>query len=366
MRHHMNIDRRTFVASAIGALAAGGCRTAARALQTPEYGFKWISLIHFGMKMWGDIPGKPSRNGIMTKWLTDAEYAALTAPEQLDLNRMHFEAPFWEELSAKLRRSGCNTIMLDVGEGMAYPSHPELAVEGSWSQERLKAEVDRLRGMGFEVIPKLNFSTTHDAWLGPYERMVSTRKYYEVCADVIRDIMETFAPVKHFHIGFDEEEVVGYQKSSSLVMYRQGDLWWHDINWFVRELEKYGARAWIWSDYIRRHPMDEFCRRMPKTVVQNPWTYLARKGKMDGDPLIRIYGKLTDAGYDVAPCGSNCYGVTENFPEMAEYCRENLPSERFKGMIMAPWIKTNEPYRRLHWQAADIMAEAIRRTGIKG
>ena len=105
---------------------------------------------------------------------------------------------------------------------------------------------------------------------------------------------------------------------------------------------------------------------MPKTVVQNPWTYVARKDKMDKDPLIQIYKKLTDAGYDVAPCGSNCYGVTENFPEMAEYCKEKLPSQHFKGMIMAPWLKTIEPYRRLHWQAADIIAETIRRTGIKG
>ena len=215
----MSINRRAFLGSALGALAAGGCRTAVNVERAPEYDFKWISLIHFGMKMWGDIPNKPSRNGIMTKWLTDEEYAAITAPERLNLNRMHFEAPFWNELSVKLRQSGCNVIMLDVGEGMIYPSHPELAVEGSWTQERLKAEVDRLRGMGFEVIPKLNFSTTHDAWLGPYERMVSSQKYYEVCADVIRDVMETFAPVKHFHIGFDEEEMVSYQKSASLVMY---------------------------------------------------------------------------------------------------------------------------------------------------
>ena len=49
---------------------------------------------------------------------------------------------------------------------------------------------------------------------------------------------------------------------------------------FVREVEKYGARAWVWSDYIRRHPLDEFCKRMPKTVVQNPWTYRATKAKM--------------------------------------------------------------------------------------
>ena len=358
----MKIGRRDFLGAALGAVAVGGCATAKCAAKMPEYDFKWIDLVHFGMKMWGDIPSKPNRNGSQMKLLTDEEYAAVTTPENRALDRMHFDEPFWKELSLKLRRSGCNTIMLDVGEGMIYPSHPELAVKGSWSADRLKDEVDRLCGMGFEVIPKLNFSTTHDAWLGPYERMVSSQKYYEVCADVIRDTMDVFAGAKNFHIGFDEEDMVDYQRNSSLVMFRRGDLWWHDINWFVRELEKYGARAWIWSDYIRRHPLEEFCKKMPKTVVQNPWTYSATKAKMATAPFVKIFSTLAEAGYDVVPCGSNCYGVKENFPAMAEYCKGKLPPEHFKGMIMAPWIKTIEPYRRLHWEAADLIAEAIRLT----
>ena len=357
----MKIDRRTFLGSALSALAVGGCQSIGGAVEVPTYGFKWIDLVHLGMKMWGDLPRQPERQGIQTKILTDEEYAAVMTAENLDLNRMHFDFDFWVALSKKLRSSGCNAVMLDVGEGLAYPSHPELAVKGSWSPDRLKAEVGRLRGMGFEVIPKLNFSTSHDAWLGPYERMVSTPKYYEVCADVIRDAMEVFAPVHDFHIGFDEEDVPHFQRNSSILVMRQGDLWWRDLNWFVREVERHGARAWVWSDYIRRHPLDEFCRKMPKSVVQNPWTYRATKAKMDADPLIKIYRTLADAGYDVAPCGSNCYGVTENFPAMAEYCKTHLPPDRFKGMIMAPWIRTIAPYRRLHWEAADLMAEAIRR-----
>ena len=76
---------------------------------------------------------------------------------------------------------------------------------------------------------------------------------------------------------------------------------------------------------------------------------------------VQAFLTLAEAGYDVAPCGSNCYGVTENFPDMTEYCHEKIAPERLKGMIMAPWIKTIPEYRRLHWQAADIMAEAIRR-----
>ena len=333
-------------------------------------GFKWIDLVHLGMKMWGDLPSDkpPKRDGIMTKVLTDEEFAAIHCdPEKRAKDRLHFDEAFWAELSAKLRASGCNCLLIDVGEGLRYPSHPELAVKGSWSPDKLKAEVARLRGMGFEVFPKLNFSTSHDAWLGPYQRMVSTQKYYEVCADVIRDAMEVFAPVKDFHIGFDEEDVPLFHQGDSMLVIRQGDLWWHDLNWFVREVESHGARTWAWSDYLRRHTLDqfkaEFCRKMPKTVVQDPWMYWTKKDGMDKEPFIQAYLRLAEAGYDVAPCGSNCYGVTENFPDMAEYCKEKLPAARFKGMIMAPWIKTIPEYRRLHWQAADLMAEAIRRIG---
>ena len=335
--------------------------------------FKWAYLVHFGMRMWGDLPltEPPKRNGIMTKNLTDEEFDAIYSnPEILAKDRVVFDEPFWKELSAKLRACGCNTLVVDVGEVLAYPSHPELAVKGSWPADKFRAEVLRLRGMGFELIPKLNFSTSHDAWLGPYERMVSTPKYYEVCADVIRDTMEVFAPVENFHIGFDEEDLPQFHANSSILVMRQGDLWWHDLNWLVREVERHGARAWAWSDYLRRHDKEqfrnEFCRRMPKTVVQNPWMYWTKMAKMDVEPYIQAFLTLAEAGYDVAPCGSNCYGVRENFPDMSEYCHAKIAPERLKGMIMAPWIRIIAPYRRLHWEAADLMAEAIARVSCGG
>ena len=105
------------------------------------------------------------------------------------------------------------------------------------------------------------------------------------------------------------------------------------------------------------------------------WTYLAHLGmKMWGDlPMTEppkrdgIMTKvLTDDEFDAIwrNPGSNCYGVTENFPDMAEYCHEKIAPERLKGMIMALWIRTIPEYRRLHWQAADLMAEAMRRVSM--
>ena len=63
---------------------------------------------------------------------------------------------------------------------MEFPSHPELAVKGSWSPERMQKELERLRGLGLEPIPKLNFSAMHDEWLGDYGRMLCTDEYYRV------------------------------------------------------------------------------------------------------------------------------------------------------------------------------------------
>ena len=271
----------------------------------------WAALVHLG------------RNG----W---AESAAA--------DHVRFDERLWRDVSAELRRKGANAIVISLGEGVAYPSHPELAVKGSWSPEKLKAELERLRGMGFEVLPKLNFSTTHDLWLGEYGRMVSTPRYYEVCADLIRDVSELFGRPRLFHIGFDEETAL-YQRTYDLCVLRQGDLWWRDFLWFVGEVERNGSRAWAWSG--EKHSPAEFRRRMPKSVLQSPWLYMdLNSPKYRGG--LETYRQLADWGYDVVPCGSNCYGVYGNFVQNVLYCRERFPRGLVKGFVHAPWIEVTE------------------------
>ena len=60
-----------------------------------------------------------------------------------------------------MRKVRMNMVVIDLGEAIQYQSHPELAVKGSWPVEKFRKELARLRGMGLEPIPKLNFSTTH-------------------------------------------------------------------------------------------------------------------------------------------------------------------------------------------------------------
>ena len=290
----------------------------------------WAGLFHFGSHMWSD--------------------SKASDPLELDYTE-------WKLISEKMVAAGMNTILVDVGEGVVYPSHPELAVEGSWPVEKFRAELARLRALGLEVIPKLNFSTTHDAWLRQYERMVSTPEYYRVCSDLIRDVVEIFGHPRLFHLGYDEE-AARHQKIYSYCVVRQGDLWWHDFLWFVKETEKAGCRPWIWSDYIWNHE-EEFLRRMPKSVLQSNWYYgktfdeaefvrLGRENPNDWSHEIinslRAYELLEKAGFDQVPTSSN-YCHDENILETVKYSVEKLNNDRLKGIMVAPWFMTTPKNR---------------------
>ena len=319
--------------------------------------FAWSFLVHFGMNMWGDIVDKPSRSGMIKKRLTDEEFALVCGDDYLALDRVRFDENLWRELSEQLKKDGCNQIVVDVGEFMEYPSHPELAVKGSWSADRLAAEVQRLSAMGFEVVPKLNFSCCHRTWLGEYGRMVSTPKYYEVCSDLIRDTLEVFKGARFLHIGMDEEHMPTYQKYNTMLVMRQGELWWHDVLWLVKEVEKHGVRAWMWHDFLKTNKMEEFERRMPKTVVQSPWAYQV-DGTTRYEKKFWMFQALSKAGYDTVPCSSHCCGGDYGFVKLAKWCRVNMDAEHFIGYLMAPWMQTGEAYRRLLFRGSSLIAKA--------
>ena len=273
--------------------------------------FVWGSLIHLGRNGWS---------------------------ESAAADHVRFDEHLWHDVSEKLRTKGANTIVLSLGEAVRYPSHPELAVKGSWSPEKLRTELQRLRAMGFEVLPKLNFSTTHDVWLGEYARMVSTRKYYQVCSEIIADVMEIFDTPRLFHLGFDEEWEY-HQRTYEYCVMRQGELWWHDFLWFVKEVERYGVRAWAWSG--EKNNPEEFRRRMPKSVLQSPWLYMGFKDPQYVKDIIP-YDQLVEWGYDILPCGSNCYGVYTNFEQNVRHCREHYPHNLIKGFMHASWLEVTE------------------------
>ena len=306
-------------------------------------------FLQFGNNMWSDVPVKD--------W-------ALTKKEDLaevsSLDVLRFDEEVWRRLTDRMVQKGFNAVVMDLGEGCIYPSHPELAVKGSWSAERLQKELARLRGIGIEPIPKLNFSTCHDTWLKEYGRMVSTPEYYRVCADVIRDVCEIFDKPRLLHLGYDEENF-GNQRKYAYAVVRQGELWWHDFLFFVKTVEKLGMRPWIWSDKIW-HGKDEFLSRMPKSVMQSNWYY---RQWFDFETIpkerrvhLESFLTLEKAGFDQIPCGSN-WACDENIAGLVRFCRKNIAPARLKGFLMTTWGPTLPNHEAKLLRGIDLAAAAM-------
>ena len=261
-----------------------------------------------------------------------------------------FDETMWRKVVDRLVLRKMNLAVIDLGEFPIYPSHPELAVKGSRSPDWIRGEVRRLRKLGIEAIPKLNFSTAHDAWLGEYGRMVTTKPYYQACRDIIRDAAEMFDHPRFLHIGYDEERI-SHQKGFQCI--RTDEVWWHDFLWFVKTVEDEGMRPWMWSDYGWKH--DDFVEKCPKSVVHNNWYYdeeldgfdlAAMKPKASSRPYVELFLKLDKAGFDQVPCSSNWRSPTrikagvnndECMANMVKFCRANLSPSLLKGFLMAPW-----------------------------
>lgn len=310
-----------------------------------HHDFIWSTLVHFSTNLWHDIGNTRCDGSVIWK-----------SPGSPSLR---FDRALWDKYLDALVASGSNAIVIDLGDAMIYDSHPEIAVEGAFTKAEMKAELDRLNSLGFEVIPKLNFSATHDLWLGEYSRMLSTKKYYEVCRDLINETCELF-DARLFHIGFDEE-TYEHQREYDYVVVRNGDLWWHDLKFMADCVEKNGARALVWSDYARTKP-EEFVEKLPKSVIPVNWYYFTEFGDNISEMArIRVqpYHILEEHRLDQIPGGSVEY-CKDNMEKLAVYCKEHIAPERLLGFIQTTWASVEPKYSDKLFDGATALGDAIR------
>jgi hypothetical protein len=284
-------------------------------------------------------------------------------PELSHAPQLRWDQHLWEDLTKQIVDAGGNQVIFSLGDGIRYDSHPEIAVDGAWTPGEMKAEIQRLKALGLTLVPKLNFSTGHDLWLGGYHRMVSTPVYYEVCSDLIAEVIDIFDNLPYFHLGYDEETWY-HQTWYEYVVLRQHDLWWRDFLWFVDQVESRGSRPWIWSDYIWDHT-DRFLDLTPKSVIRSNWYYrenfdlgferqtLAEKGvDLDEPPGDRrtqtgslyAYLDLESGQYDQVPAGSIDVCET-NFPDTIPFVQQHIPASRVLGFMQTTWHPMLEPFR---------------------
>ncbi len=322
----------------------------------------WANLIHLSYNMWFDCPA-----------------SAFKTPSPGLVNPvLRFDDQLWHDLLDRMAAVGMTMVVLDLGDAVRYRSHPEIAVRNAWTPARLRQELARARALGIEVIPKLNFATSHDNWLGPYARMVSTEPYYRVCRDLIAEVCDLFDGPRFFHLGMDEETAVN-QVYNRLAVIRQFDLFWHDLDLLFAAVRKGGARPWVWSDYQWYHP-DDFFKHMPRTVLQSNWWYSGLRPEtilirsnpqvMDNgkgnitDPLrlkpVKAYLELERHGYDQVPTGGT-HARPGNLRNTVAFARRHIAPRRLFGFLQTTWMPTLEAYRDQHLKAIDLMGAEIKR-----
>ena len=363
-------NRRDFITGAL-ATASLAMTGAAIGEEAAKPAFLRSALLHLSMNMWGEyaFPGETRYPGY--KYIHDH---VLT------------EDAIWNATIDRMVRRKYNHAIIDVGDAVVFPSHPELAIPGSWTPERLRDEVRRLKTLGIEAVPKLNFSANHDGWLKQYGRMLSTRKYYQVVKDLIADTCEIFGNPRQFHVGLDEEETI-HISGKPLVQVRRGELWWHDAQFLFDEVARHNAQPICFgtTPFIE-NGQETFLRKMPRSVVQNLCIYgsefdLTRPpASATGKKLIRwkakrlAVGTIAQAGYTILggtsawvlkdpkkpiPQGKD-YPLNHKSAEaLLAFLRKIVPADLFAGMVSMPWEPMTSK-RAYCWESGiDELADAL-------
>jgi len=283
----------------------------------------WGCLLHLSFNMWEEYiyPGRPFRG-----FRPDLE----------------LDEKLWNDAIDSMVKADVNLIVIDLGDAVKYDSHPEIAVNNAWSTTRLRSEIKRLKGLGLEPIPKMNFSAGHDTWLREYSRMVSTDEYYKVCSDLIKEVCDIFETPRFFHLGMDEESAAN-QRTYKYVVIRKDDAWWADFYYLVSEVEQNGSRAWIWPDYMLWNEPEQFFKKMPKSVLQSNWYY---DEKFDfNSRYVQAYLDLEKNGYDQIPTGSYHNYNTGSIGSTVAFGKEYIDDSRLLGFLQSFWRPTIEENR---------------------
>jgi hypothetical protein len=304
----------------------------------------WAYLVHLGFNFWWDNDYNSEE---------EKKKRGYKIPDPIYQPYLRFDTNLWKEMLPKMVNAGVNMVIIDIGDGIKWESHPEIGVRRAWSTDRLRREVAKLKKMGLEPIPKLNFSACHDLWMGEYSRMLSTKIYYEVCRDLIREAIDIFDKPRLFHLGMDEENWSN-QRYMLYTVIRQKELWWHDLYFYVNEVEKGGARGWVWSDYMWQSPED-FFKHMPKSILQSNWYYYNVFTRRNY--YAKNYCLLEEHGYDQVPTGS-IYSYPDNMERTVPFCEKVISREHLKGFMMAPWFMTMPSRRDKHMLAIEQLAKA--------
>jgi len=309
----------------------------------------WAYYIELSRHMWADASAE--KRYIYLPNGSQGDLYGYNESNQIDVDT-------WDRMMKFLAAHKFNTVVIDLGDQVKWETHPEICAPNAWTKEYTKQKLDEIRALGITPIPKMNFSSCHDAWLKEYGRMVGTSIYRNVCRDLIEEAIELFDKPELFHLGLDEETSVECHGFREEIIIRGEKLLWEDYHFLMDCCFKKGVRPWMWADYFwDRNEL--FVKNVSKEVLLSNWYYesfVEYKTESWIKRSMEAYERLNKYGYDQIPTGSTCSGNNTSMYQTMIHCRAKVDENHLLGYMTAPWIPTmpdeiytleNEAFRML-------------------
>ena len=97
----------------------------------------WAVLMHLSYNMWQDFTPNTYKTFTYPANYSDEEVTDWAHYYQPQLT---CDKSTWDLIIKDMVKSGVNMVLIDLGDGVQYASHPEIAVKNAWSPEDLKKE----------------------------------------------------------------------------------------------------------------------------------------------------------------------------------------------------------------------------------
>lgn len=184
--------------------------------------------------------------------------------------------------------AGFNMLIIDIKDAVIYKSLPHLRKKYSVPVKELVELTELARGLGLEVVPKLNFSKSpehrHSHWLWEEQCPPDSPALWKQAFKAVDEVARLMKP-SMLHVGMDEDDT------------RSPDEYRKALHFLYRELKKRKLRMMMWADCGHRwRPAERWkvlpaIKSLPRDVILMPWEY--GSGRAD---LVRNFMKT---GFDV-------------------------------------------------------------------
>lgn len=244
---------------------------------------------------------------------------------------------YWEEIIRFLAEKKFTAVTIEVGDGVLWDKHPEVAAPNAWSKNQFGDLLGKIRAAGIKPWPLVNFSACHDTWIKDYRFKLCTPEYDKFVADMLDEVSEVFDTPEQFHIGMDEENYEN-QVYRGFARVRHKVLYWKFVHELIERCEKNGSRAAMYGDYCWDNP-EEFVENVPKSVLISNWYYDHFKQWPEGSYNYKgqhAYEFLEKHGYDQLPTCST-WLTNSNPTETLANLKETISPERLTGFQCAIW-----------------------------